>query len=126
MKANNYTTLIVNRIQQLSDYTLTSRRYTTGKDDGELGFARIIRGLFKMKLNNLFNQFQQSSSLTKWVIIALVGIWTMVLVGLIGSAILLLETPGQASPATPSGSPTITLDPATGSAGSSVTVHGQG
>jgi PKD repeat protein len=78
-----------------------------------------------MKLNNLFNQFQQSSTLTKWVIAALVGIWTMVLVGLIGSAILLLETPGQASPATPGGSPTITLDPATGSAGSSVTVHGQ-
>lgn len=79
-----------------------------------------------MKLNNLFNQFQQSSTLTKWVIIALVGIWTMVLVGLIGSAILLLETPGQASSATPGGSPTITLDPATGSAGSSVTVRGQG
>ncbi|MCK6629742.1 MAG: PKD domain-containing protein [Anaerolineae bacterium] len=80
-----------------------------------------------MRINDLFNQFQQSSWTTK-LIIGLFGlIWTIVLVTLLGLGILFFASPSQALQPTPGGSgPSLVLDPATGSAGSSVTVRGEG
>lgn len=80
-----------------------------------------------MTLNNLYYQFQQSSTLTKLIIGALGLIWTLVLVALLGLGILMFASPSQALQPTPGvGAPTIVLEPATGSAGSSVTVRGEG
>lgn len=80
-----------------------------------------------MKLNDLFYQFQQSSWTTK-LIIGLVGlIWAIVLIGLLGLGILMWDRPAQALQPTPGSLlPAIYVDPATGSAGSSVTVRGEG
>jgi PKD repeat protein/uncharacterized protein YraI len=80
-----------------------------------------------MKLNNLLYQFQQSSTLTK-LFVGLVGlIWMFVLVAVLAAGMLLFDSPSQALQPTPGGSsPFIALEPATGSAGSSVTVRGEG
>jgi PKD repeat protein len=80
-----------------------------------------------MQLQKLLEQFQNSSTLTKLVFGLLALVWTMVLAGLIALGTLFFASPSGALPATPDGSvPTITLNPTTGSAGSSVTVQGQG
>lgn len=80
-----------------------------------------------MRINDLLNQFQQSSWTTK-LIISLFGlIWTIVIVALLGLGILFFASPSQALQPTPGGSaPSLLLDPVTGSAGSSVTVRGEG
>jgi hypothetical protein len=80
-----------------------------------------------MKLNELFFQFQQSSWLTKLAFSLLGLVWIVVLAGLLGLGILLIDSPSRALQPTPGGiSPAIYLDPATGSAGSTVTVRGEG
>jgi PKD repeat protein len=80
-----------------------------------------------MRLNDLYDQFQQSSPLTKLLIGLLGLIWTVVLVGLLGVGILLFASPSRALQPTPgAAAAAIILEPATGSAGSSVTVRGQG
>jgi hypothetical protein len=67
-----------------------------------------------MRLNNLFYQFQQSSTLTK-LFIGLVGlIWMFVLVAVLAAGILLFDSPSQALQPTPGGAaPLIALEPAT-------------
>ncbi|MBI1877147.1 MAG: SH3 domain-containing protein [Chloroflexi bacterium] len=80
-----------------------------------------------MKLNDLFYQFQQSSWLTKLVFSLLGLIWAVILVGLLGLGILWFDSPSQALQPTPGGTaPAIYLDPTTGSAGSTVSVRGEG
>ncbi len=80
-----------------------------------------------MQLQRMFNQFQNSSTLTKLAFGLLALVWTIVFAGVIALGMLFFASPGRALPATPSGAaPTIALNPATGSAGSSVTVQGQG
>lgn len=80
-----------------------------------------------MRLNDLYDQFQQSSPLTKLLIGLLGLIWTLVVVGFLGLGILLFASPSQALQPTPgTAAAAIVLEPATGSMGSSVTVRGQG
>lgn len=80
-----------------------------------------------MRFNDLYDQFQQSSPLTKLLIGLLGLIWTLVVVGFLGLGILLFASPSQALQPTPgTGAAAIVLEPATGSAGSSVTVRGEG
>ncbi len=80
-----------------------------------------------MSIQNLIQQFKQSSPAVKIAAGVLVFIWSVVLLGLIGGAVVMFERPTQASQPTPGGSaPIISLVPDTGSAGSSVTVAGQG
>jgi hypothetical protein len=79
-----------------------------------------------MKLKQLINEFNQSSTILKLAALILVMIWIIVLAMFIGSLSLLFENPTQAQQATPiPDNPSITLSPAAGSIGSSVTVEGQ-
>ena len=79
-----------------------------------------------MKNNNIFDQFSQSSAITKVVIAAVVVIWTVVFIILVAGTILVMERPSEALQPTAVGvTPTIMLSPATASAGSSVTVSGE-
>ncbi|MFN8459162.1 MAG: PKD domain-containing protein [Anaerolineae bacterium] len=80
-----------------------------------------------MQLQRLLDQFQNSSTPTKLAFGLLAIVWTIVLAGVMTLGILFFASPSGALPATPAGStPTITLNPTTGSAGSSVMVQGQG
>lgn len=80
-----------------------------------------------MSFNDLYDQFQQSSPLTKLLIGLLGLIWTVVVVGFLGLGILLFASPSQALQPTPgAAAAAIALEPGTGSAGSSVTVQGEG
>lgn len=79
-----------------------------------------------MKLKQLVNEFNQSSTILKLATMILVMIWIIVFAMFIGSLSLLFENPTQAEPATPlPDNPSITLSPVAGSIGSSVTVEGQ-
>ncbi|HEX9921101.1 MAG TPA: PA14 domain-containing protein, partial [Anaerolineae bacterium] len=79
-----------------------------------------------MKLKQLINEFNQSSTILKLTTMILVMIWIIVFAMFIGSLSLLFENPTQAQPATPiPDNPSITLSPTAGSIGSSVTVEGQ-
>lgn len=79
-----------------------------------------------MKPQNLFEQFNQSSLVTKVMVAFLVMIWTAIFVLLVGGIFLIMENPSQAQLPTPGlSNPAISLSPVAGSAGSSVTIRGE-
>ncbi|MBI1882567.1 MAG: SH3 domain-containing protein [Chloroflexi bacterium] len=80
-----------------------------------------------MENKNFFDQLMQSSLMTKIVLVTVILIWTIVFVMLIAGTTLVLERRSEALEPTVIGSiPTIELNPAAASAGSTVTVNGQG
>jgi len=80
-----------------------------------------------MENKNLFDQLIQSNLMTKIVLATVVLIWTIVFVMLIAGTTLILERPSEALEATAvTGTPSIWLSPAAASAGSTVTVYGDG
>ncbi len=80
-----------------------------------------------MKIKRLLDQFVQSPTNIKIVAMAVVTIWGLILVALVFGTILLLERPAQTLPPTPGGvTPAITLEPAAGPPGTTVTVRGVG
>lgn len=80
-----------------------------------------------MQPQKIFEQFQNSSTLTKLAFGLLAIVWTIALAGVLTLGILLFASPSRALPATPvNAAPVITLNPMAGSAGSSVAVQGQG
>lgn len=81
-----------------------------------------------MENRNYFDELFQSSAVVKVALMVVVMIWAVVLVMLVGGTSLLLERPSQALQTTPDAftSPVISLNPTLASAGSTVTVNGQG
>lgn len=81
-----------------------------------------------MNLQSLIDRFRQSSPVTKIAVSVLALVWLLVLCTVVGATVLLWERPSQADQSTtPSANgPAITLTPATGSVGSSVTIRGEG
>jgi len=78
-------------------------------------------------LKRLISKFADSSPNIKVATVAVVGVWTLVLITLVASVFLLLERPGQALPLNQiESSPEIILEPGVGPAGTAVTVHGVG
>lgn len=80
-----------------------------------------------MQNKNFFDQFIQSSLMTKIVLAAVVLIWSVVFVLLFFLTTLFLEQPSEALQATAvMTTPAIGLSPAAASAGSTVTIQGEG
>ena len=80
-----------------------------------------------MQNKNYFDQFIQSSLMTKIVLAAVVLIWSVVFVLLFFLTTLFLEQPSEALQATAVvTTPAIGLSPAAASAGSTVTIKGEG
>ena len=80
-----------------------------------------------MEKKNFFDQLLQSSLMTGIIWVTVIAIWTVVFVLLIVGTTLVLERRSEALEPTAIGSvPTIGLNPVLTSAGSMVTVYGQG
>src|SRR5262245_42080610 len=80
-----------------------------------------------MNGKSLYNQFTRSSLGTQLAVVAIAVAWALLFVIVAVWAFLYFEDRGQAQAVTPvTNIPVITLDPVTGSAGSEVTVQGQG
>jgi PKD repeat protein len=80
-----------------------------------------------MKIKRFLDQFVQSPTNIKIAAMAVVAVWGLVLIALVVGTILLMERPAQTLPPTPGGvTPAITLEPAAGPPGTTVTVRGEG
>jgi hypothetical protein len=84
-------------------------------------------GKITMNGKNLYNQFTSSSLGAQLAIVAVAAAWALLFVIVGIWAFLYFEAQGQAQEVTPvTNIPVIMLDPVTGSAGTEVTVQGQG
>jgi PKD repeat protein/uncharacterized protein YgiM (DUF1202 family) len=79
-----------------------------------------------MKKTSLFDQFDDSSTSIKLATMAVLAVWGMVFVAVIGFAVLLLERPVVAlEPTLNAAVPAIVLDPTTAQSGTTVMVRGE-
>jgi uncharacterized protein YgiM (DUF1202 family) len=80
-----------------------------------------------MAIEGFFNRLTESSISIRIATLAVITVWSMVLIALLAGSFLLLEQPTHTLPPTPGGSiPTIRLDPPAGPPGTIVHVHGEG
>jgi hypothetical protein len=80
-----------------------------------------------MKVKQRLGEFAQSSPSIKILTIAVILVWSMVLVALLASIVLILEMPGQTQVITPVPvTPAVVLEPTVGPPGAIVTVRGEG
>src|SRR5574341_856399 len=80
-----------------------------------------------MTKKSLFQQFLDSPISIKTMVIAVIGVWGMVLAALVIGAILFMERPWQALQPTPGAAvPVVLLDPTVGPSGTTVNLRGQG